>query len=363
MKDSKTTPDDSRIQVRALDVTLRIGLVLLLIAWCFWIIWPFGGMIVWGIVIAVAVYPMHGRLLPLIGNRQKLAAVISTLLMLSLFIIPAAALTESLISGAQFLYDQVSSGELNLPSLPGGVSNWPVIGKPIEETWNLASTNLTAAVKQFGPQLTVIGGKLLSLVAGMGSSLLKFLVAIVIAGVVLANAQSAEATARRFAVRMAGERGPEFARLSKETIRSVARGILGVALIQSLLAGIGFLLVGLPAAGLLAMICLILGIIQLGVGIVTIPAAVYVLYTADTVTAVVFLLWTIFVTFMDNFLKPVLLGRGAPVPMIVIFLGAIGGFLTQGILGLFLGAVILSLGFNLYQAWIQQAGEPEGSEE
>ena len=168
-------------------------------------------------------------------------------------------------------------------------------------------------------------------------------------------------SADRFAERIAGERGREFTRVAKVTIRTVARGILGVALIQAILAGLGFLAVRLPGAGLLALICLFLGVVQLSIGLVTIPAAFYVFYTADTLTAVVFLIWCIIVTPLDNFLKPVLLGRGAPVPTMVIFLGAIGGFLTQGILGLFLGAVILSLGYNLYQAWVNEPFEREES--
>jgi predicted PurR-regulated permease PerM len=151
---------------------------------------------------------------------------------------------------------------------------------------------------------------------------------------------------------MAGERGLEFTQVAKETIRSVARGILGVALIQSLLAGIGFLVVGLPGAGLLALICFFLGIIQVGITLVVIPAVIYIFYTASTLTAVLFLVWCVVVALLDNVLKPILLQRGAPVPMLVIFLGAIGGFLTQGIIGLFLGSVILSLGFKLYQTWV-----------
>ncbi len=359
MENSKQTSEDKRFHARALEVTLRIGFVLLLIAWCFWIIMPFIAMIVWGLIIAVAVYPMHSKLLSAIGNRRKLAAAISTLLLLALFLVPAAALTESLITGAQGLYEQLSSGEIKVPPPPEGLGSWPIIGKSIEKTWRQASTNLDTVLEQFAPELTKMAGTLLSAIAGTGLSLLQFLLATIIAGAVLANAEAAQVTARGFAVRMAGDSGKEFTRVTKETVRSVARGILGVALIQALLAGLGFLVVGLPAAGLLAMICLLLAIIQLGVGLVTIPAAIYIFYTADTVTAVVFLIWCIVVTVIDNVLKPILLGRGAPVPMIVIFLGVIGGFLSQGIIGLFLGAVILSLGFNLYQTWVDQTPESE----
>ncbi|HUV12120.1 MAG TPA: AI-2E family transporter [Acidobacteriota bacterium] len=363
MENSRQKIEDNRFQARALEVTLRIGFVLLLLGWCFWIIRPFIVVVVWGIIIAVAVYPMHGKLLSAIGDRRKLAAAISTLLMLALFLVPAGVLTESLVTGAQGLYNQVSSGEIQIPPPPEGIGSWPIVGKPLEETWRQASTNLSAALDQFAPQLTKMAGPLLSSIAGTGLGLLQFLLATIVAGAVLANAEAGQVTARRFAVRMAGDRGKEFARVTKETIRSVARGILGVALIQSLLAGLGFLVVGLPAAGLLAMICLLLGIIQLGIGLVVIPTVIYVFYTAETVTAVVFLVWCTVVTLLDNVLKPILLGRGAPVPMIVIFLGSIGGFLTQGIIGLFLGAVILSLGFNLYQTWVDQAAESEPEEE
>jgi predicted PurR-regulated permease PerM len=162
---------------------------------------------------------------------------------------------------------------------------------------------------------------------------------------------------------MAGERAEEFARITKETIRSVAKGVLGVALIQATLAGLGFMVVGLPAAGLLALICLFLAIIQLGLAPITIPAVIYVFYTAETLTAVVFLIWCIIVTPIDAVLKPILLGKGAPVPMIVIFLGVLGGFLTQGIIGLFVGAVILSLGFRIYLSWVDRASELEAGGE
>jgi len=360
--DAESKSKDARYQKRAIELTIRIGFLFLLVAWCFWIIMPFAGVLIWGMVIAVSVYPMHRWLEFAIGNRRNWAAAITTLALLALFIAPAAALTDSLFSGAQGLYDNLAAGNIRLPPPPEGISNWPVIGEPLDRFWNQASTNLVNVLQESVPYLTTAAGYVFSAVAGIGLGLLQFLLATIIAGVFLANAEAGRVAAERFAGRIAGVRGAEFARVAKVTIRSVARGILGVALIQSILAGVGFLLVGLPAAGLLALICLFLGIIQLGVGPVMVLAVIYVFYTAETLTAVVFLVWCVFVTLLDNLLKPILLGRGAPVPVLVIFLGAIGGFLTQGILGLFLGAVILSLGFNLYQAWINEPFEDEESE-
>jgi predicted PurR-regulated permease PerM len=352
---------DSTYQKRAIELTIRIGFLILLVAWCLWIIMPFTGVIVWGMIIAVSIYPMHRRFESAIGSRCKLAAVITTLTLLVLFIAPAAALTDSLIAGAQDLYEQVTAGKIRVPPPPEGISSWPIIGDSLEGFWRQASTNLSKALEQLAPHLTKAASVVFSSIVGIGLSLLQFLLATIIAGVLLANAQAGQVSAERFAERIAGERGKEFTRVAKVTIRTVARGILGVALIQAILAGLGFLAVGLPAAGLLALICLFLGVVQLSIGLVTIPAAIYVFYSADTFTAVVFLIWCIIVTPLDNFLKPVLLGRGAPVPTIVIFLGAIGGFLTQGILGLFLGAVILSLGYNLYQVWVNDSFETEES--
>ena len=155
---------------------------------------------------------------------------------------------------------------------------------------------------------------------------------------------------RAIATRLAGERGADYAELVQATVRSVTRGILGVALIQSLLAGLGFLAVGIPGAGLLALVCLLLGVVQIGPAVVLIGTVIYVFSTADTVTAVIFLIWSIFVGLIDNVLKPVLLGRGVKVPMVVIFVGAIGGFLASGIIGLFVGAVVLALSFTLFKA-------------
>jgi predicted PurR-regulated permease PerM len=356
-----TDSTDSTFQKRAIELTVRIGFLILLVVWCYRIIMPFAGVIVWGMIIAVSIHPMHRRLESAIGNRRKLAAAITTLTLLTLFIAPAAALTDSLIAGAQVLYDQVTTGEIKLPPPPEGINGWPVIGDPIEEFWRQASTNLSKALEQLAPHLTKAAGVVFSAIVGIGLGLLQFLLATIISGALLANADAGRVAADRFAERIAGDHGKEFAHVAKVTIRTVARGILGVALIQAILAGLGFLTVGLPAAGLLALICLFLGVVQLSIGLVTIPAAIYVFSTGDTLTAVVFLVWCVFITPLDNFLKPVLLGRGAPVPTIVIFLGAIGGFLTQGILGLFLGAVILSLGYNLYQAWVNRPFEMEGS--
>jgi predicted PurR-regulated permease PerM len=178
------------------------------------------------------------------------------------------------------------------------------------------------------------------------------LVAIVIAGVLLAHAEAGTRIAYAIATRFAGERGADFAGLAEATVRSVTRGILGVSIIQSLLAGVGFMVMGIPGAGLWALLCLLLSVVQIGILPITVPIVIYVFSTADTVSAVIFLVWSIFVGTIDNILKPILLGRGVQVPMAVIFIGAIGGFISEGIIGLFVGSVVLVLGYKLFLAWL-----------
>jgi predicted PurR-regulated permease PerM len=165
--------------------------------------------------------------------------------------------------------------------------------------------------------------------------------------------------AKNLFVRLAGERGADLADISKKTVRNVVKGILGVAIVQALLAGAGFLAAGVPGAGLWAFLCLFLAIIQIGIFPIVIPVILYMFYSADTLTAGLLAGWLVLVSLLDNLLKPILLGRGAPVPMLVIFLGAIGGFLSMGFMGLFVGAVILSIGFRILSTWLDEISDSE----
>ena len=215
-------------------------------------------------------------------------------------------------------------------------------------------------MERIAPQLKGLGSWLLSTAAGAGFGVIQFVAAIIIAGFLLAKADGGARAAFAIATRLAGDRGPELARLAEATVRSVTRGILGVALIQALLAGLGIMMVGIPVAGLWALLCLVLSVIQIGVGPILLPMVIYVFFTADTLTAVVFLVWSIVVGVLDNILKPILLGRGLEVPMAVIFVGAIGGFLASGIIGLFVGSVVLVLGYKLFLAWLDETPHVDG---
>jgi predicted PurR-regulated permease PerM len=339
---------------RTVEAVIRIGVIAGLIGWCFMIAQPFLVPIIWGAIIAVTVFHGYEMLEAALGGRRVMAAVLVTLFMLVMLVVPSVLLGDSLVSGVSKLMGSFQSGDFSIPPPPDTVARWPLIGEPIARAWTLASEDLGEALRQASPLLKRFGTWLLNAAEGAGIALLQFVLAIFISGAFLANAEAAGRMTRAIARRLAGERGVILASVAEHTIRSVASGILGVAVIQALLAGLGFLVAGVPAAGLLTLICLLSGVIQLGVVIVLIPVVIYLFSTAETTTAVGFLIWALMVAPVDNILKPILLGRGVDVPMLVIFVGAIGGFLSSGIIGLFLGAVVLALGYKLFLTWLKQ---------
>jgi predicted PurR-regulated permease PerM len=345
--------DDSRVLRLAVEAVIRIGLLAALVLWCFDIARPFLVPIVWGVIIAVAVYPGYRRFEARLGDRQGLAATLFTLLMLTALLGPSLLLAGSLIDGARQAAAALQAGTFSVPAPPEGVASWPLIGDELSRFWQLAAQNLGAALREAGPVLKGAGQWLLGLAATLGTGVLQFIVAIVIAGVLLAHAAAGGRAARSVALRLAPEHGLGYVETASKIVHSVTTGILGVALLQGVLAGIGFMMAGVPAAGLLTLVCIFLGVIQLGVVVVLVPVAIWLFSTADTTTAVAFLVYAILIAPIDNILKPILLGRGVKVPIVVVFIGAIGGFLSTGIIGLFVGAVIFTLGYGLLLAWLR----------
>jgi predicted PurR-regulated permease PerM len=348
-------PVYDRFQVNlALEASIHIGLAILLTAACLLILRPFIPLLVWGIIIAVSAYPGFQRGQLAIGGRGVLAAILFTVLLLAMLFVPVVLLAGTLVEGVQNLTAHIKDGTLSIPPPPASVETWPIIGGPLKSVWGLASKDLGEAVRSFAPQIKAVVPGVLSASAGIGFTVLQFALSIVVAGVLLANAQAAYAVTCSLCNRFFGDKGPELQQLMGATIRSVTSGILGVALIQSVLAGLGFLVAGLPGAGLWAVIFLIAAVLQVGI-LVLIPAVVYMFTISSVTKAVIFLVWCLFVALIDNVLKPLLLGRGVGVPIVVVFLGAIGGFVAMGIIGLFVGAIVLSVGYKLFLAWLGQS--------
>jgi predicted PurR-regulated permease PerM len=314
---------------RALEASIHIGLVALVIFWCFKIGRPFIEITVWGIIIAVAIYPIYSRLKSALGGGDRLAATLITIL------------------------------ALRVPPPAESVRSWPVICEPGHKLWSLGSQDVGAALNKMAPRLRKYGISLLSAAGDAGVGILMFVVSIIIAGVLLANADGAHQAALVLFRRLAGERGATFVQLAGATVRSVAQGILGVAMIQAILGGLGCLVVGVPGAGLWALLILLLAVVQLPTILVLGPIIVYVFSTSSTITAVLFMIWSILVGISDAFLKPLLLGRGVDVPMLIVFIGAIGGFITSGIIGLFVGAIVFTAGYKLFVRWLEEDTELE----
>ena len=345
---------DERIYRIAVDTTLRVGILLAMLYWCFHIMSPFVYPIIWGAFIAVASYGSYQKLSSVIGNRPTLAAILVTLIFLTVMIVPIALLTDSMASGVEALADEAKQGTLKIPPPPDAVAGWPLVGESLHAIWLKASVNIEAVLKQFAPQLKSLGSWLLSAAAGAGFGLIQFALSILVAGLLLANAGPSRRYTSAFATRLAGDKGVEFVEIAGKTVNGVTRGILGVAIIQGILAGLGFLVAGIPGAGLWAFVAMVLAIIQIGILPVTLPAIIYVFATAEPLTGILFLIWNIVISTADNILKPLLMGKGAAVPIPIIFIGALGGFMASGILGLFTGAIILSIGYTLYLAWIEE---------
>lgn len=350
---------------RAFEVFIRLTLMTLVGVSCFLIVRPFIPFIAWAIIISIATFPAYELLRKALGGRQVIAAVVYSLILLAALIIPIVLMTGTLVQGLQSLANQINAGTLEVPPPPASIEKWPLIGAPLTSIWMLASTNLAEAVRKFAPQIQAFVPKLLSTSAAIGLTALQFVLSILLAGFVLSNSSANTKFARLIFVRIFGDKAEEFEELTAATIRSVTNGVLGVALIQSVFASIGFVVVGLPGAGLWSALFLVGAVLQAGF-VVLVPAVAYAFAISSTTHAVIFLIWCVIVGAMDNVLKPILLGRGSKVPIGVIFVGVIGGFMTMGIIGLFIGAIILSVGYKLFQAWVQGdvkalAAESEGS--
>ena len=353
MNDAATASQERDYQRKALEAAIRIGLVFLLTLFCFNIIQPFILLTLWGAILAVAVHPFFLKWRDALGGRSKLAATSMTLLALSIVVVPSVLLSGSAVESWENVARRMQEGTLEVPPPPADVKDWPLIGERVHEAWSQASTNLSEAASKYKEQLKGMAKWLLGRAAGVGGALLQCVVAIIIAGILLVSAKSGTAAIERILERLVGQPGARnLVTLSGATIRSVAQGVLGVAVIQAVAAALGMLLVGVPYAGLWTLMVLFLAIIQVPTILVLGPIMVWAFGAVSTVPAVAFTVWSLLVGVSDSFLKPILLGRGLDVPMLVILLGAIGGMIRYGIIGLFVGAVVLAVGYKLLLAWL-----------
>jgi predicted PurR-regulated permease PerM len=338
-----------------LDSILRYGLVALIAVWSAMIIAPFIGVLLWAIIVAVSAYPVFRWLTRVTGNRDGLAATCVTLMLLVVIVGPIFGSLPGLIDGVRALVANFQEGRFAIPPAAEQVRDWPVIGPSIHLMWSEAHTNIASVLERFQPQLREAGVVVLGSVTGLGLALLQFVASIIIAGILLGHHRNAIELVERLANRLVPDAQDRYLQLTEHTVRGVTTGVVGVAFIQALLAGIGFTVIGVPAAPLWAALCLVLGVVQLTIAIVVVPICIYVFMTSELLPFVLFVAWNIPILALDNVLKPILMGRGVDAPMLVIFLGAIGGFIAFGFLGLFFGAVVLVIAYDLLQTWLDEA--------
>lgn len=352
MEEQQSNSEENQFE-KITDIIIRLGALAIILFWCFAILQPFILILIWAIVIAIAMYPVYKSFVKLMRGRKKFPVFLLTLVLLSVIIIPSTLVTESLYEGVSYLTQTYQEGKPLIPPPGDTTANWPSFARPILDIWQHASDNLQETVLQYSDQVTTVGTWLLSALAGVGKGILQFNISIIIAGFILAYSENLKIVSNKIFQKLAGAHGGHFATVTVQTIQNVVKGFLGVAIIQSVMAGLGFFIAGVPFAGLWAVACLILAIVQIGVGPIVIPIAIYMFAVSDSTTAVLLSIWFVIIMISDNILKPILLGKNAPVPMPVVFIGSIGGFIFSGFLGLFLGAVVLTIGYKLFQTWLE----------
>jgi len=351
---------ERRLARLLLDVLIRAGLTLVLVMLCYRIFSPFLVLMVWALILAITIYPLHRALAARLGGRRGWAATLITLLGVVLIVAPTAVLLDSMGDSVHRLVSEVQQGTLQVPPPKPSVTEWPVVGTKIHAYWQQAHDNLPALVKSLQPKIGELAKEALAMVASIGGGILAFVAAFIIAGIIMAFGEAGAHAGRAIFARIFGsERGDEFTVLSVATIRAVAQGVIGIAFIQAILVGLCLLVAGVPLAGLLAVVVLVLGIAQVPALLVTLPAIAYLWMSGDygTGEAALYSVLLFVAGMADNVLKPLMLGRGVDAPMPVILLGALGGMAAAGILGLFAGAVLLALGYQIFMAWV--AANPE----
>jgi predicted PurR-regulated permease PerM len=346
---------ERRFASRLMDVLIRAGLIVALTALCYRVFSPFLTLMVWALILAVAMYPLHLALAARVGNRQGLAATLLVLIGIVLIVVPSSILMSLLGDAVKRFIEDIQSNNLQIPAPYSGIESWPIVGRKLHALWSAAHSDLPALVQSMQPKISDLSKGALAFVASIGVGLLQFLASFIVAGIIMAFGQSGARAMRSIFKRMfGGARGDEFATLSTQTIRAVANGVIGVAFIQAIIIGLVLIFAGVPGAGVLTVIILVLGIAQVPALIVTLPAIAYIWASGnyETGAAIAYTVLLAVSGMADNVLKPLLLGRGVDAPMPVILIGALGGMAAAGILGMFVGATLLALGYQLFMGWV-----------
>ena len=358
---------EKRLVARFMDMFIKFGLILALASFCFTVFSPFLNMMLWAIILAVTLYPLHQRFAARFGDKQGWASTLLVLLGILLIVTPTVMMVSSLGDSISGLLSKFGHDNLVIPPPPDNIATLPLVGEKLYALWLKISVDLPGFISTYRTQLGDIVKQILGFLASMGGGLLGFVFSFIVAGIIMAWGVAGANSARRIAMRITDERkGIALAKLCTSTIRAVALGVIGVALIQALLAGVIMVVAGIPAVGVFFILALILGIAQIPVILVTAPA-IALMWGMDLHGMGLNILFTVLLLIAgmaDNVLKPLMLGRGVDAPMPVVLLGALGGMAANGILGMFIGATLLSIGYRIFMAWVNDglANAPSDSD-
>jgi predicted PurR-regulated permease PerM len=347
--------DREKFRADLLDVLIRAGLILALAILCFEVFSPFLTLMAWALILAVTLYPMQQKLARKLGGKQGWSATLLVLAGILLIVLPCAALMSSLGDSVQSAIEKVQNNEVEVPPPRASVAEWPLVGDKIHAVWTKAHADFPAFIKSMQPKIGNIAKGALAMVAGIAGGVLGFIASLIVAGIMMAFGKGGAQACLAIFERIVGPaKGAEFAKLSTATIRAVAQGVIGVAFIQAIVVGLCLLLASVPWAGVLAVIVLVLGIAQVPAILITLPAIGYIWTTEGygNVEAIVYSVLLFVAGMADNVLKPLMLGRGVEAPMPVILLGALGGMAVGGIQGMFVGATLLALGYQIFKGWV-----------
>jgi len=345
-------------------ITLGVLFIGVLIIGTLWILEPFLPAIIWATMVVVATWPLLLRLQALLWNSRALAVTVMTLILLLLFMVPMALAIGTIVQNSDQIVEWTKSiATFHIPPPPDWIASLPFVGHQAATAWQqVADSSGKELMEKLAPHAGALVKWGTSKFGSLGLLFVQFLLTVIIAAVMYAGGESATGALKRFGRRLAGLRGENIVVLAGQAIRGVALGVGVTAVVQSALGGIGLAIVGIPFAGLLTAVMLMLCIAQLGPGLVMFPAVIWVYWSGDTGWGTFLLVWSIIVVMLDNFLRPVLIKLGADLPLLLILAGVIGGLFAFGLVGIFVGPVVLAVAYTLLGEWISDEKSPGDDE-
>jgi predicted PurR-regulated permease PerM len=337
-----------------IDMAIRLALIAGVVYVSILLLRPVVPLMLWAVILAVAVYPLYGILRRYARLHAGIAATLLAILLLVLLLTPVVLLSTSAVQTLEAYARMLLEGHHIVPTPPESVRDWPLVGPRLYEFWSTATADSSGFLSAHVGQIASLGRWVGAIAAGVALEVLQFAAAIIVAGVLLAYSERLIGTLREFASRVADERGRHFLDITSATIRNVSQGVIGVALLQSALLGLGMLVLGVPFAGGITFACLVLAIVQVGPNVIMVPLIVWVWFTYPAAEAALFTVYTAPLLLLDNVLRPILMARGLQTPMAIILAGVICGTVSGGLIGLFVGPVVLAVFYDLVVSWMAE---------